>query len=235
MMASLRRVGLLGGMSWQSTETYYRWLNEGVQARLGGHSSAPITVHSVDFAAIEAMQQDGDWGAAGAALADAARALERGGAEAVALATNTMHVVADDIRGAISVPFLDLVDLVAARVEGVDRVGLLGTGYTMASDLYPKRLAPFGVEVLVPDPDDAALVHRVIYDELVHGIVRPESRAAYQAVIARLVERGARTILLACTEIDLLVEVGDSAVPLLDTTRVHCDAITEFIVAGGPR
>jgi aspartate racemase len=234
-MGPLRRVGLLGGMSWQSTETYYRWLNEGVQARLGGHSSAPVTVHSVDFAAIEAMQRAGDWAAAGAALADAAVALERGGAAAIALATNTMHAVADDIRHATSVPFLDLIDLVGARVEGLDRVGLLGTGYTMASDLYPKRFAPLGVEVLVPEADDAALVHRVIYDELVHGVVRPESRRAYLGVIARLAERGAQTILLACTEIDLLIEAGDAAVPLLDTTRVHCDAITEFIVAGGPR
>jgi len=234
-MAGLRRVGLLGGMSWQSTETYYRWVNEGVQARLGGHSSAPLTVHSVDFATIETLQQAGDWAAAGAVLADAAGALERGGAEAVALATNTMHVVADDIRSAISVPFLDLIDFVAARVEGLDRVGLLGTGYTMGSDLYPKRLAPSGVEVLVPEPDDAALVHRVIYDELVHGVARPESRADYADVIARLAERGAQTILLACTEIDLLVGAGDAVVPVLDTTRVHCDAITDFIVAGGPR
>jgi aspartate racemase len=234
-MTGLRRVGLLGGMSWQSTETYYRWVNEGVQARLGGHSSAPLTVHSVDFATIEALQQAGDWAGAGEVLADAAGALERGGAEAVALATNTMHVVADDIRSAISVPFLDLIDFVAARVEGLDRVGLLGTGYTMGSDLYPKRLAPCGVEVLVPEPDDAALVHRVIYDELVHGVVRPESRAAYADVIARLAERGAQTILLACTEIDLLVGAGDAVVPVLDTTRVHCDAITDFIVAGGPR
>ena len=229
-MSELRRLGLLGGMSWTSTETYYRWLNEGVQARRGGHASAPVTVHSVDFAEIEAQQQAGDWPAAGALLARAAADLERGGAGAVALATNTMHVVAAQIRSAISVPFLDILDAVAARLAGGRRVGLLGTGYTMAGDLYPKRLAPFGIEVLVPEADDAALVHRVIYDELVHGVVRPESRAAYQRVIGTLADRGAETVLLACTEIDLLIGSGDVPVPLLDTTRIHCDALIDFML-----
>jgi aspartate racemase len=224
------RLGLLGGMSWTSTETYYRWLNEGVQARRGGHASAPVTVHSVDFAEVEAQQQAGDWTAAGALLARAATDLERGGCAAVALATNTMHVVADDIRAAIAVPFLDLLDSVSARVAGQQRVGLLGTGYTMASDLYPKRLAPFGVEVIVPEPDDAALVHRVIYDELVHDVVREESRAEYQRVIGSLVARGAQSVLLACTEIDLLVDPGDADVPLLDTTRIHCDTLIDFML-----
>jgi aspartate racemase len=217
-------------MSWQSTETYYRWLNEGVQARVGGHASAPVTIHSVDFAEIEALQQAGDWPAAGALLGEAAAALERGGAEAIALATNTMHVVAGDIGAAISVPFVDIVDTVAGRLDGLSRVGLLGTGYTMASDLYPKRLAPFGIDVLVPEPADAALVHRVIYDELVHGVVRPESRAEYQAVIARLAQRGAAAVLLACTEIDLLIHADDVGVPVLDTTRIHCDALIDFML-----
>jgi aspartate racemase len=228
--ARMRRLGLLGGMSWQSTETYYRWLNEGVQERLGGHASAPVTVHSVDFAEVEGMQQAGDWAAAGALLADAAAALQRAGAEAIALATNTMHVVADDVEAAITVPFLDLVDLVGERVRGLHRVGLVGTGYTMSSDLYPKRFAPIGVEVLVPAAPDASLVHRVIFDELVHGVVRAESRSDYRDVLARLVARGAQSILLACTEIDLLVGDGDADVPLLDTTRVHCDALIDFML-----
>ncbi len=229
-MSEGRRLGLLGGMSWTSTQTYYRWLNEGVQARRGGHASAPVTVHSVDFAEVEAQQRDGDWAAAGALLARAAADLERGGCDAVALATNTMHVVADEIRAAISVPFLDLIDYVGDRLTGLDRVGLLGTGYTMASDLYPKRLAPLGIEVLVPSAPDAALVHQVIYDELVHDVVRPESRAAYQRVIAELAARGAQTVLLACTEIDLLVGAADVDVPLLDTTRIHCDALIDFML-----
>jgi aspartate racemase len=226
----VKRLGLIGGMSWQSTQTYYRWLNEGVQKRLGGHASAPVTVHSVDFAEIEAYQRAGDWPAAGRVLADAAVSLERGGAEFVALATNTMHVVADDIRAAIDVPFVDLVDAVGARLGGLHRVGLLGTAYTMAGDLYPKRLAPHGVEVLVPDGHQAAIVHRVVYDELVHGIVRPESRADYRYVLAGLVSRGAQCVLLACTEIDLLIDQSDSDVPLIDTTRVHCDALLDAMI-----
>jgi aspartate racemase len=228
------RLGVIGGMSWQSTEIYYRLLNESVQQHLGGHASAAITVHSVDFAEIEALQQSGDWARTGELLAAAATALERGGADAVALATNTMHVVADDIRAAIGVPFIDLIDVVAAALTGVERVGLLGTGYTMAGDLYPKRLAPAGIEVIVPAENDAALVHRVIFDELVHGVLRPQSRAAYRDVMARLVERGAETIVLACTEIGLLIGGTDASVPVLDTTRAHCAALTQFLVAGDP-
>lgn len=230
----MHRLGLIGGMSWQSTETYYRRLNESVQARIGGHASAPVTIHSVEFAEIEALQQTGNWAASGRILAEAAAALERGGVDAIALGTNTMHVVADQIVAAIEVPFLDLIDIVSTASAGYDRVGLLGTAYTMSSDLYPKRLAPFDVEVLVPSDDDAALVHRVIYDELVHGIVRDESRTAYREIMARLVGRGAQAVLLACTEIDLLIDAADDAdVPLLDTTRLHCAALTEFMITGG--
>jgi aspartate racemase len=219
-------------MSWQSTESYYRLLNESVHERIGGHASAPVTIHSVDFAEIEALQQSGDWARSGEILAAAAVALQNGGVEAIALATNTMHVVADQITSAVEVPFIDLIDVVAASVVDLDRVGLLGTAYTMASDLYPKRLSPHGVEVLVPVEDDAALVHRVVYDELVHGSVRDESRIAYLEVIARLVARGAEAVLLGCTEIGLLVEDGDADVPLLDTTRLHCQALTEVIITG---
>lgn len=228
----MHRLGLLGGMSWQSTAGYYRLLNESVAARAGGHASAPVTVHSVDFAEIEALQRAGDWPAQAAILARAARALERGGAEAVALATNTLHLVADQITAAIDVPFIDLIDVVARATARYERVGLLATGYTMAGELYPKRLAQFGTEVLVPTGDDFDTVHRVIYDELVQGVFAGPSREAYRAVMARLVERGADAIVLACTEIGLLVSGTDATVPVLDTTALHCAALTEFMFSG---
>jgi aspartate racemase len=230
--AGLHRVGLLGGMSWASTAAYYRMLNEFVADRIGGHASAPVTIHSVDFGQIEALQRAGDWPAQGRILAEAAAALERGGVEAVALATNTLHRVSDQIVAAISVPFVDLIDIVAAATAGYDAVGLLATGYTMSSDLYPKRLAAFGTHVLVPDGADFDTVHRVIYDELVHDVVTEQSRAAYRDVIARLVDRGAQAIVLACTEIMLLVRAEDSPVPVVDTAELHCRALTDFIITG---
>jgi aspartate racemase len=231
-MSELRRVGLLGGMSWQSTAGYYRRLNEGVAARLGGHASAAVTIHSVDFAEIDAYQRVGDWPAQGRILAAAAAGLERSGVELVALATNTLHLVADDIRAAISVPFLDLVDLVAAATRQYDTVGLLATGYTMSSELYPKRLADYGTSVLVPEQDDFDTVHRIIYDELVRGVTSEQSRTAYRDVMSRLVERGAQAILFACTEIGLLVDSSDASVPVVDTTELHCAALTEFMITG---
>ncbi|MDT4924462.1 MAG: amino-acid racemase [Pseudonocardiales bacterium] len=233
----MNRVGLLGGMSWESTAVYYRLLNEAVHERVGGHASAPLVVWSVDFAEIEALQQAGDWAEQGRILGEAAAALQRAGVDAIALATNTLHLVADDITARIDVPFIDLIDVVGAATEaaGHQRVGILATGYTMDSDLYPSRLAKFGAEVLVPDVDDRAEVHRVIFEELVHGVVRDESRAAYLAVIDRLVERGADAVILACTEIGLLVRDGDAAVPLLDTTALHCAALTDVMINGVKR
>jgi aspartate racemase len=233
----VNRVGLLGGMSWESTAVYYRLLNEAVHERVGGHASAPLVVWSVDFAEIEALQQAGDWAEQGRILGEAAAALQRAGVDAIALATNTLHLVADDITARIDVPFIDLIDVVGAATEaaGHQRVGILATGYTMDSDLYPSRLAKFGAEVLVPDVDDRAEVHRVIFEELVHGVVRDESRAAYLAVIDRLVERGADAVILACTEIGLLVRDGDAAVPLLDTTALHCAALTDVMINGVKR
>ena len=231
-MSGLRRVGLLGGMSWLSTAAYYRLLNESVAARLGGHVSAPVTIHSVQFGEIEALQQADDWPAQGRILAAAAAGLERSGVDAVALATNTLHRVSDQIVAAISVPFLDLTDVVAAATRQHDAVGLLATGYTMSSDLYPKRLAAEGTRVLVPEEPDFTTVHRVIYAELVRGTVSETSRAAYREVIARLVRRGARAIVLGCTEIGLLVDGSDADVPVLDTTALHCAALTEFMITG---
>ena len=233
----MNRLGLLGGMSWESTAVYYRLLNEAVHEQVGGHASAPVVVWSVDFAEIERLQRDGDWAGQGVRLGDAAAGLQAAGVDAVALATNTLHLVADDITARIDVPFIDMVDVVgdAVRAAGHRTVGVIATAYTMESGLYQSRLAPLGIEAFVPEADDRAEVHRIIYDELVHGIVRDESRAAYLAVIDRLVERGVEAVVLACTEIGLLLHDGDAAVPLLDTTPLHCAALTDVIINGVKR
>jgi aspartate racemase len=232
--SALARVGLLGGMSWESTAVYYRQLNELIHERVGGHASAPLILWSVDFAEIERLQQSGDWDSQGRILAEAAVKLEAAGAQAVALCTNTLHLVADQITAQLTVPFIDLIDVVgeAAGRAGHRRVGLLATGYIMNSDLYPKRLANHGVEVIVPDSDDRSVVHAVIYGELVHGIIREESRVAYRTIIERLVAQGAEAVVLGCTEIGLLIGPRDSTVPLLDTTRLHCEALADVIISG---
>jgi aspartate racemase len=231
----MRRIGLLGGMSWESTAVYYRLVNETVRDRLGGLHSADCLLRSVDFAAIEPLQRDGDWDTAAALLADEARTLEQAGAELLVLCTNTMHRVAPEIQGAISIPLLHIADAtaVAVREAGLSRVGLLATAYTMDQDFFVGRLRDeHGLDVLVPDAADRAIVHRVIYDELCVGVVRGDSRAAYGDVIARLVERGAHGILLGCTEIDLLVGPADSPVPLFDTTALHARHAVDVALSG---
>ncbi|MFJ4671227.1 aspartate/glutamate racemase family protein [Kitasatospora purpeofusca] len=222
----MKTIGLLGGMSWESTATYYRLLNELTRDRLGGLHSAKCVLYSVDFAEVERLQAAGEWEAAGRLLADAARAVEAAGAELLLICTNTMHKVADQVAGAVSVPLLHLADATAAAVlaAGVTRVGLLGTAFTMEQDFYRDRLAAHGLDVLVPDPAGRALVHRVIYEELCLGVVREESRAEYRRVIAELVAEGAQGVILGCTEIELLVGPGDSAVPVFPTTRIHAEA-----------
>jgi aspartate racemase len=233
-MSEFTRVGLLGGMSWTSTSIFYRLLNEMVNERVGGHASAPVTVWSVEFGEIEALQRAGDWHKQGEILAAAARALQESGAGAIALATNTLHLVAGQITAAIDVPFVDMIDVTAKAASdgGFRKVGILATNYTMSSELYPSRLAPLGIEVVVPDKADRETVHGIIYGELVHNIVSDASRAAYQQVVERLVARGADAVLLACTEIGLLLRDGDAAVPLLDTSVLHCAALTDIIVSG---
>jgi aspartate racemase len=223
-------IGLLGGMSWESSAEYYRLINQGVRAQLGGVHSARILLWSFDFAEVEALQHRGEWDQAGALLADAARRLERGGADLILICTNTMHRMADEVQAAISVPLLHIADPTATRVRaaGMQRVGLLGTAFTMEQAFYRGRLEQrHGLEVLVPDDTDRALVHRIIYEELVQGRVEAASRAAYRAVIARLVERGAEAVILGCTEIMLLVGPEDSAVPLFDTTALHAEAAVD--------
>ena len=229
----MRRIGLLGGMSWESTALYYRLVNEEVRDRLGGFHSARLVMASVDFAEVEAMQVAGDWAAAGALLASEAQALESAGAECLVLCTNTMHRVADAIEAAVGIPLLHLADVTADAVRGagLDRVALLGTRFTMEQPFYADRLRSHGLEVLVPDEADRRLVHDVIYDELVLGVVRAESRAAYVDGVRRLVDRGAGGVVLGCTEIELLIGARDVPVPLFATTRLHALAAVDFALS----
>ncbi|USI72574.1 aspartate/glutamate racemase family protein [Sphingomonas morindae] len=230
----MRMIGLIGGMSAESSAEYYRMLNQGVRARLGPTASARCLLWSFDFAEIEALQHRGDWDALAALMVDAARRLEGAGADLLLLCTNTMHRVAPAIEAAVALPFLHIADPAAAQIKaaGLHRVGLLGTAFTMEQDFYTRRLAErHGLDVLVPEAADRAGVHRIIYEELVAGTVRPESREVYRAVIARLVARGAQAILLACTEIMLLVRPEDSAVPLFDTAAIHAAAAVEAALA----
>ena len=229
----MRLLGVLGGMSWTSTAEYYRLLNEGVAARLGGLHSARLLLHSVDFAPVAELQHAGDWAGTSRLLVEAAQGLERAGAEGLLLATNTMHRVADDLAAAVSVPLLHIADATAQHVlaAGQRRVGLLATAFTMEQDFYTGRLREHGLEVLVPEPEDRAEVHRVIYDELCQNVVRDESRERYRQVMAALVGQGAEAIVLGCTEIGLLVGEGDASVPLHDTTVIHAEAAVDWMLA----
>jgi aspartate racemase len=220
-------IGLIGGMSWKSSAEYYRLINEGVRTRLGGLHSARCLMWSFDFADIEALQRTDRWDEAAVLMVDAAQRLERGGADFLVIATNTMHIAAPQVQAATSLPLLHIADPTAERIKaaGLRRVGLLGTAFTMEQDFYKGRLAQeHGLEVLVPEAPDRATVHRIIYEELVQGQIRDASRHAYRKVIERLVARGAEAIILGCTEIMLLVAAEDSPVPLFDTTGLHAEA-----------
>ncbi len=233
-MCAVKRIGLLGGMSWESSAEYYRFVNEAVRARLGGLHSADCLLRSVDFAEIEAMQRAGDWVEAGSRLAGEARALVTGGAELIVLCTNTMHKVADAIADGLGVPLVHIADTTADAVHasGLQTVGLLATAYTMEQDFYVGRLRErHGLEVIVPCADDRRLVHDVIYEELCRGVVLETSRSVYRAVMRRLVAAGAEGILLGCTEIELLVGPDDAPVPLFDTTRLHAERAVELALA----
>lgn len=224
-------IGLLGGMSWESSAEYYRIINQTVRICLGGLRSARCLMWSFDFGEIEALQHAGRWNDAADEMIAAARRLERGGADFVVICTNTMHRMADQVQAAIELPLLHIADPTAQRIKaaGLRKVGLLGTAFTMEQDFYKGRLAVrHGLEVLVPSDGDRALVHRVIYEELVQGRVEPSSRNAYRDVIARLVEHGAEAVILGCTEIMLLVKSEDSAVPLFDTTALHAEAAVDL-------
>jgi aspartate racemase len=223
----MKLIGLIGGLSWESTAEYYRIINRSAQAKLGGVHSARTLIHSLDFGEIEAMQHKGDWAAATAVMIDAARSLERGGADFLVICSNTMHRMASEIEAAVSIPLLHIAEPTGAAITaaGFKRIGLLGTAFTMEQAFYRDRLEEkFDLKILVPEEADRRVVHEVIYHELVKGIVREASREAYRAVIARLVARGAEAIILGCTEIMLLVGEKDSAVPLFDTTTLHAEA-----------
>lgn len=231
----MRRIGLLGGTSWESTVEYYRLLNEGVRDRLGGLHSADLVLRSVDFAEIAALQEAGDWGALGERYAAEAATLRAGGAQLLGICANTMHLVHDDVVRGAGLPVVHVVDAVADAVagEGLTRLALLGTRYTMESDLYPARLAGRGIEVLVPEGDDAAEVNRVIYAELVLGRVEPTSAARLRAVVADLVDRGAQAVVLGCTELAMILDPDghDLPVPVFDSMSLHVNALLEAAFA----
>jgi aspartate racemase len=235
-VSRMRTIGLLGGMSWESSASYYAEVNRLVAQRLGGLHSARLVLMSVDFAQIEALQRAEDWDAAGSILADAASNLEAAGADLLVLCTNTMHQVADAITAATRVPFLHIADPTAARIvaDGHHRVGLLGTRFTMERGFYRDRLTDrFDLEVVVPGPDDRAEVDRIIFDELVLGRIDPDSRGRYLDVIDRLVADGAQAIILGCTEIGLLVDASHTDVPLYDTTQLHALAAVDAALRDG--
>ena len=230
----MKCIGLLGGMSWESTVSYYQALNRGMRAKLGGLHSARVLLNSVDFAAIERLQHASDWPATARLLAAEARKLQDGGADFLLIGTNTMHKVAPEIEAAIDIPLLHIADATAAKLQadGITRVGLLGTRFTMEQDFYKGRLqARFGLTVLVPDGAGRERVHRIIYDELCLGDIRDASRAEYLAIIAGLAAAGAEAVILGCTEIALLVGNARAAVPLYDTTAIHAEAAVALALA----
>jgi len=227
----MKVIGLIGGMSWESTATYYNLINQAVKERLGGLHSAECVLYSVDFAEVADLQRQGKWTKAAQLLAAAAQNVERAGADLVLICTNTMHKVADQIQAGIRVPLLHIVDVTAEKIKqaGIRRVGLLGTRFTMEDDFYRGRLTgQFGLEVITPESEDRETVHRIIYEELCLGNIRTESKARLAGIMGRLGERGAEGIILGCTELGLLSSAKDSRVRLFDTTHLHALAAVEY-------
>lgn len=230
----MKTIGLVGGMSWESSIEYYRIINELVRQRLGGMHSARCVMYSVDFADVEIHMKNESWDDVTRIIIDAARHVEHGGADFALICTNTMHKMADDVQKAIGIPLLHIADAAAERVRanGMKKIGLLGTRFTMEEDFYCGRLKDkYGLDVLVPDEKDCELVHRVIFEELVVGKIEPSSRLQYIDIIERMVGKGAAGIVLGCTEIGLLLKDGDSPAPLFDTTRIHAEAAVELAFA----
>lgn len=219
----MKTIGLIGGMSWESSASYYRIINEAVKEQLGGLHSAKCILYSVDFDEIERYQTEGDWNAAGTSLSDAARSLEKAGADFIVICTNTMHKVVDQIEKSIHIPVLHIADATAKQIHhaGIGRVGLLGTRYTMEQDFYKERLTSKGINVMTPPEEERQQINRIIFEELCLGKIEDGSRHYYKSVIARLVADGAEGIILGCTEIGLLISPEDAAVPLFDTAEIH--------------
>ncbi|MEW5718632.1 MAG: aspartate/glutamate racemase family protein [Chloroflexota bacterium] len=230
----MKTIGLIGGMSWESSLEYYRIVNETVKQKLGGFHSAKCLMYSVDFAEIEELQRQDRWDAAAQLMIDAARRLERGGADFVVICTNTMHKSVDAMQTNLRIPLLHIADATAEKIKaaGLRKVGLLGTRFTMEHDFYKGRLVDrFGLDVIIPNTDERAMIHRVIYDELCLGIIKPESRDAYIRAMNNLIEQGAEGVILGCTEIELLVRAEDSRVPLFPTAKIHAIAAVEYALA----
>jgi aspartate racemase len=226
----MKTIGLIGGMSWESSIEYYRIINEVTKSKLGGLHSAKSVMYSVDFAEIEALQHQSCWQEAAALMISAAQSIERAGADFVVLCTNTMHKLADEIEANIQIPFLHIADATAEKIQSdhIQQIGLLGTRFTMEQDFYRGRLIDkHGLEVLIPNDEEREVVHRIIYEELCLGIINPDSRKQYIEIMNRLVELGAEGIILGCTEIELLVHAGDATVELFPTTRIHAEAAVE--------
>ncbi len=227
----MKTIGLIGGMSWESSIEYYRIINETAKGKLGGLHSAKSLMVTVDFAEIEKLQHEGRWDDAAQILIRCAQDLEHGGADFIVLCTNTMHKVADQIQAGIKIPFLHIADATAEKIKsaGLQKIGLLGTRFTMEQDFYKSRLTEkYGLEVLIPNNAERELVHRVIYDELCLGVVKNDSRNNYKEIMQSLVEQGAQGIILGCTEIELLVKQEDASVPLFPTSRIHAVAAVEY-------
>lgn len=227
----MKTIGLIGGMSWESSIEYYRIINETMREKLGGLHSAKSLMYSVDFADIEILQYQGRWNEAAHIMVDAARKLELGGASFIVICTNTMHKMADDVQRGIQIPLLHIADATAGKIKarGMHTIGLLGTRFTMQDDFYRGRLADkHGLQVLVPVTESRDIVHRIIYEELVVGVIKPSSKTQYAAIITDLVKRGAEGVILGCTEIGSLVKQEDSPVPLFDTTEIHAIAAVEY-------
>jgi aspartate racemase len=219
----MKTIGLIGGMSWESTQTYYRLINQKVREQLGGLHSAKLILYSVDFSEIEALQHQGDWEGAAKILVAAAQSVQSAGADFLVICTNTMHKVAPQIEQATAMPLLHIADATAKALlnDGITSVGLLGTQFTMEQAFYRERLEQKGITVIVPNDNERAVVHRIIYDELCQGVVKPESKARYLDVVAALAARGAQAVILGCTEISLLIQASDTQVALYDTTDIH--------------
>ena len=227
----MKTISLIGGMSWESTLEYYKIINERVKERVGGLHSAKCVVFSFDFEEIEELQHQGNWGKLTELMVDAARRLEKIGAELVLICTNTMHKTADDVQSAIGIPLIHIMDVTAERIKekGLKRVGLLGTRFTMEEDFYKKRLTEkHGIDVVIPNEEERELIHSVIYNELCLGITKPESKTRFKEIIRNLVSNGAEGIILGCTEIPLLINQGDVEVPVFDTTTIHAESAVEY-------